>query len=117
MLVLQQGDVILKRVKKMPEGVVPLADGSTVLQRGETTGHAHRFDNPMTVKLFTVPEQGPLAGMRIATHDGVAFVEILETTALRHEEHNPITVEPGVYQVDLVREFCYEDLETRRVVD
>ncbi len=117
MFVLQQGDVILKRVASLPDGVVPLEKGATVLQRGETTGHAHRFESPMTVRLFTVPHEGPLAGMRIATHDGVAFVEVLDTTALKHEEHNPISVGPGVYQVDLVREFDYEEMETRRVVD
>jgi len=114
---LQQGDVMLKRVKKLPDGVVPLSDGATVLQRGETTSHAHRFESGNTVRLFTVPSEGPLAGMRIATHDGVAFVKILETTALRHEEHKPINVEPGVYQIDLLREFDYEDMETKRIVD
>lgn len=114
---LQQGDVILRPVTKFPEGLVSLGEKASVLQRGETTGHAHKFETPMTVRLFTVPDVGPLAGMRIATHDGVAYVEVLETTALRHEEHKPISVGPGLYQVDLVREFDYEDMETRRVVD
>lgn len=65
----------------------------------------------------TAKDGGPLEGMRISTHDGVMYVEILETTLLKHEEHKPISVEPGLYQVDLVREYCYEEHEMRRVID
>jgi hypothetical protein len=113
----QQGDVLLKRIEQLPDGVVPLSDKSRILQRGETTGHKHAFAADAKVQLYTVPASGPLSGLRISTHDGVAFVEILEPTTLRHEEHNPIEVEPGIYEVDLVREFDYESLETRRVAD
>jgi hypothetical protein len=117
MYFVQQGDVILKRVGKLPAGVVALPEGSKVLQRGETTGHAHRFAVNAPVTLYTVPAEGPLAGMRIATHDGVTFIEVMSPVALTHEEHKPVHVDPGVYQVDLVREYDYEQDEARRVVD
>lgn len=113
----QQGDVILKQVQELPAGLELLQKTDKILQRGETTGHKHQFDAGAAVSLYTFPAAGPMAGMRIATHDGVTYIHVEHPAALRHEEHKPITIDPGVYQLDLVREFDYESLETRRVVD
>lgn len=109
----QQGDVLLKRIDKLPTNLVPLE--TKTLQRGETTGHSHRFEGN-TVRLFSTPDK-TLNGMRIHTHDGVCYIEVTQPSALVHEEHKTINVEPGIYEVDLVREYDWESEEMRRVID
>lgn len=110
----QQGDVLIKSVKSIPSGLVPLV--STTLQRGETTGHSHRFAETDQVTLYTTPDR-TLNGMRIHTHDGVAYISVIEPATLYHEEHRPITLPPGYYEIDLVREYDYDTEEMRRVED
>lgn len=45
------------------------------------------------------------------------FLEITEASALVHEEHQEIHLEPGVYEVRRQREYVSADRPTRRVVD
>lgn len=109
----QQGDVILKKIDKLPEGCSPLK--GKVLQLGEVTGHKHQFSETDAVKLFVDPE---FAGQEASiTPDEGKFLVVDNVAYLRHEEHNTITVDPGIYQVDIVREFDYDQMEMTRVVD
>lgn len=109
----QQGDVLLKKVKELPNGCEKL--DTRVLQLGEVTGHKHQFlqDN---VEVYIAPE---FKGQEMTiTPDEGKFIVVLDSpSALTHEEHRPVIVEPGVYQVDIVREFDYDSMEARRVVD
>jgi hypothetical protein len=45
------------------------------------------------------------------------YIVIGDTVLLRHEEHNPVQLPAGIYEIDIVREFDYESHEMRRVVD
>jgi len=118
----QQGDVLLKSISSLPKGAKPLS-GPKVLQEGETTGHMHQFDTGAAVRLYLVPPSteaafaAPAPGLRITEMQGTKYIEVLETSLLRHEEHQPISVPPGLYQMDIVREYDYDKEETRRVVD
>ena len=87
----RQGDVLLVPVATMPEGrpVAP-EDGRLVLARGEATGHHHSV----------AVEDGEL----IDAAEGV-FVRIMMATPLQHQEHDAITLEPGVYRVLRQREY------------
>lgn len=110
---LQQGDVLLKKIRKIPKGCKPLT--GKVLQLGEVTGHKHQFNNDDDVRILVSPE---FAGLdNSITPDEGKFIIVGETAYLRHEEHQPIKVEPGIYQVDIVREFDYEEMEAKRVLD
>ena len=99
----QQGDVLIKPVTDVPSAAVALPD--PVLAEGEATGHRH-----------------------LATGDDVAVLETHNARFLNapngaeitHEEHDPITVPPGKYQIEGVREYDYfaePEQRTRRVTD
>jgi len=114
----QQGDVLLKRVAALPEGLEKF-DGEKALQHGETTGHMHRFDAGAAVDLFVRPE-----AERVFLNNGNTivpgigkFLIVREPSALSHEEHRTLTIAPGIYEMDLVREYDYDSQEVRWVVD
>jgi hypothetical protein len=71
-----------------------------VLAYGETTGHAHRL-SAATVTMYAWKED--------------KLIEVTETSNLTHEEHNPITLIPGIYRVVRQREYTPERI--RRVSD
>ena len=92
MTMYRQGDVLLMSVEEIPEGAKPKGrdGGRVVLAYGEVTGHAHAITEPEALLLDA--ENG-------------LFLQADETVTLRHEEHAPITVPSGSYQVIRQREF------------
>jgi hypothetical protein len=97
----RQGDVLLIPVEALPAGTIEeSADGRVVLAYGEVTGHAHAID----AALAKTYEKG-----------AERYVVVSEGAVLRHEEHSPIKLAPGVYKVQLQRE--YEPEGFRRVTD
>lgn len=88
---IQQGDVILRRVKKIPEDVESIERGKDgfVLAEGEVTGHAHRVRDD--IALFR-------------TKDGTMYLKAEKPFTLLHEEHKAITWTPGIFSVGRVRE-------------
>ena len=98
----RQGDVLLVPVEKLPEGCRKESpDGSrVVLAYGEVTGHAHAID----CALATTYQCGAERYLRVQTG-----------AVLRHEEHEHMALEPGVYKVVQQRE--YEPAGWRNVVD
>lgn len=110
----QQGDVIIRKIKALPKGAEK--SKSKVLQFGEVTGHKHQFEAKAPVTLYLVPTNN-LPGMRITEENGQKFIQVDAPSLLRHEEHNPIEIAPGCYEIDIVREYDYEADEMTRVVD
>lgn len=85
----QQGDVLLKVVKSIPEKVEVVK--SKIVAEGEVTGHMHRIiDNDSTVYV---------------TKEGNIFVDVAKEAIITHDEHNTISLPTGKYQVGIVREF------------
>lgn len=84
--------MIIEHEAGVPAGahVVPRERGAVVLAHGEATGHAHRIVSP---------------GARLYEHASERFLDVLESTALLHEEHDPIPVPPGVYRIVRQREY------------
>ena len=99
----RHGDVLIQEVKALPEDVFqPPQSGEVILAHGEVTGHTHRIENPAVVEHWRVP--GFNAG---------DYIRVLETTRLVHEEHQPITLEPGVYRFWQQREYAPTRERTR----
>jgi hypothetical protein len=115
----QQGDVLLKVVAAMPANVERVLDADLALQHGETTGHMHRFDGNAAVEIWAPPaaERRLLSNGRTIVPGTGKFVVVKEPALLRHEEHKPIEVPPGIYEMDLVREYDYDNELVRRVAD
>jgi hypothetical protein len=102
----RQGDVFVELVEeKIPEvaEVVPREGKRIVLAHGEVTGHAHAITGS-GAKLF---RRGDLRTMlEVSAKGGVT---------IRHEEHGPIALKPGNYEVVRQREWTGED--ERQVAD
>lgn len=82
----RQGDVLVKRVKRVPEGAKK-KEGRVVME-GEMTGHAHR-----------------LTAGELYEKDGQLYFGVPERADLVHEEHGTITFDEGCYQVIRQREY------------
>ena len=96
----RHGDVLLVPVKKIPENA--MRRPSTVLARGEATGHSHRIQDPQSVDLFDA--------------DGIGYLHVrAQSATLIHDEHDPITLPQGFYKFWMQRE--YSPKEIRRIVD
>jgi len=107
--ILRQGDVLLTRVAALPKGAKNVTtEKRIVLAEGEVTGHAHAIYEPRTK---TAP-----SGKVVMWNAGAErFIQVLESTALRHEEHAAIPLEPGIYKIGQQREYHPEEI--RRVAD
>lgn len=96
---IQQGDVLIKRVERIPKGAK--AKKGKTLAEGEHTGHSHVAE--AEVELFE--------------KDGVLYMSAPNGTTVRHEEHKPVNVPAGVYEIGIVQEYDHFKEEARNVAD
>ena len=100
---IRQGDVLLIPVDLgLLEGMPVQARGRVILAHGEATGHAHRIVDP-AVELRATRWTRYL----VVTGD--------RPVTLQHEEHDPLPVPPGAWEVRRQRE--YTPRQIRWVVD
>ena len=98
----RQGDVLFTRVDALPKGKHKKRTNG-VVAFGEATGHSHALaaeDN----EVAEVLEIGKglyvrVSGDGLRIEGGATFV---------HEEHGPVTLPPGDYQVTIQREYTPE---------
>jgi hypothetical protein len=118
----RQGDVVLKRIAKLPDGLVAMKrEGKrVVLAHGEVTGHAHAIGEKH-VRQFRAADGTPtLDGAGVKLRAGGAlpartYIEVTKTCLLQHEEHEAIQIAPGFYEVNRQRE--YVEGQIRNVAD
>ena len=92
----RQGDVLLHAVEAIPAQAVPVpGEGDRVIvAEGELTGHTHAFA-AAEARLFQDEASGRL------------YLAIGQTGAkLRHEEHAPIALPIGHYEVKRQRQYA-----------
>jgi hypothetical protein len=94
----RQGDVLLVPILEshLPEAVAPVARdarGKLVLALGEATGHAHAVSATDAALVADAAELDR------------RFLRIVTDAVLTHEEHGPIPLPPGLYQVVRQREY------------
>jgi hypothetical protein len=125
----QQGDVLLVAVTEPIESDIRSEckietggdkDGKVILALGEATGHHHRFElNKLDpgVMVSTVHERyGGYGGSGYRRGASYYLIERGPAT-LYHEEHNPLTVPPGLYRRTIIREFDHISNSFREVLD
>ena len=96
----RHGDVLIAAAEAIPQRAKQRT--TTVLARGELTGHSHRIEMADTAEVWEC--------------DGVLFVKVVAPTArVVHQEHKPITLPRGIYRVWQQRE--YTPRAIRRVID
>lgn len=64
-----------------------------ILAKGEITGHTHKIEDFVNVRLYQVGD--------------VYYLECLNPVSVVHEEHKPITLEPGIWKVGIQRVYDY----------
>ena len=107
----RQGDVLIvppghPRYRKPKGKLTPKAaeQGQFIIAYGEVTGHTHAV--PARTATLSLDE------------GGVTYLTVEELTEVRHQEHNPLVLEPNAapYQVTIQREWS-DALEPRQVAD
>ena len=91
----RQGDLLFIRQETRPVAALTARQG-TIIVAGEATGHAHRLQ----------------AGTVLETPDGALYLDVTQTTQVVHEEHGPITLDPGLWLVVRQREYSPEAVRT-----
>lgn len=98
----QQGDVIGKKLDSMPSGLQKvIAHAHCVVAHGES-GHSHVVEDD-EAELVQIGER--------------MLLKLEKSATITHEEHGPITLEPGVWEIGRVMEFDYFSQMQRTVVD
>ena len=98
---IQQGDVLIKKVSKLPEGLKKL--NHLTLAEGEVTNHYHRVTEGKA-ELYEA--------------NGVMYLHVdSDTATITHEEHHPAVVEKGDYEIGRVQEYDHFSEEAKAVRD
>ena len=116
--IVRQGDVMLFRVAALPKGAVAIkTNGDVILAHGEVTGHAHRLALPPVVAGVGLGKQlAVVKPVKLWDAGAERFIQVLEKTALTHEEHSPIPLDPGVYRGVRQHEYAPEEARRQRMV-
>ena len=96
---IQQGDVVIAKVDKIKGKKL----NHLTLAKGEKTGHHH-----------TITE----GEAELYEENGTLYLRInSENATLTHQEHKPIVIEKGDYEIGIVQEYDHFAEEARRVAD
>lgn len=96
---------MLTKIETAPKGGTPIKprNGRLVLADGEATGHAHTIDATEDAELIALGEK--------------MLLKLGSQATLTHQEHKPIVLEPGLYEIGRVQEYDYLKQMARPVVD
>lgn len=93
----RQGDVLFKTVKQIPEGGKIRKSGHIL--EGEATGHIHRV------------AETQLAEAEVLDCGAGLFMRVIgDSVSIVHEEHNPIVLPAGNYEIVRQREYSPEEI-------
>ena len=95
----RQGDMLLTAIDHLPEELTIRPDNVIVM--GEATGHAHRLQE----------------GHVWEDAQGNLFLEAPVPTQVVHQEHHPIALDAGCYQVTRQREYVPRTLDPARSLE
>ena|SRR3990167_1191462 len=95
----RHGDVLIKKVESIQGKKLE----HLTLAEGEATGHKHQITEG-EAKLYE--------------HEGTLFLRVIsEEAVLTHEEHKPLTLPQGDYEITIQREYVLGDEKYRKVSD
>ena len=97
---IQQGDVLI--VSAAIPKAAKRKDGRAIVAYGEVTGHCHEVIGD---------------GVEVYEEHGTLYVSAPKGGTIQHEEHKPIALLPGDYQIGIVKEYDHFAEEARSVRD
>jgi hypothetical protein len=99
---IQQGDVLCRKLAKMPKGKKEvIATNRLVVAHGES-GHSHVIEDD-EAELIRIGER--------------IILNLTKPATLKHEEHKAIHLNAGIWEVGRVREYDYFQHMARPVMD
>lgn len=105
---IQQGDILLCPISKIPTGCKAIKDKrGVVLAEGEISGHYHAIEKTNGVQLMEAPDR-----IRYLVVGGAR-----KSASLTHQEHKPVSIPPGTYRLGIVREKDWFSEMVRPVID
>lgn len=99
----QQGDITLTRLDTLPEGELKIvSENYLILAQGSSNGNTHSItqEKSMLIKI-----------------ENRTFAVLPEDGVLEHQEHKPIKLSAGNWEVEPVNEFDYFAQMARKVID
>lgn len=106
----RHGEIILKKVNKLPKNAKLKEKGNNLVIGHSETGHHHVMTLPKNneVKIYELP-------------NGEAYVQLPVNGTLKHEKtreaHAPQVFEKGTYIRIIRKSYSYADRAMRRVID
>jgi len=98
----QQGDVILRKIDSLPSlDGAKVTHKRLVLAHGES-GHSHVIEDD-EAELIEIGER--------------MLLKLAKPATIKHEEHGPVRLSPGIWEVGRVKEFDYFQQMARQVMD
>lgn len=99
----RQGDVMIRQIKQLPPDAKDTTpDDRIVLAYGEVTGHAHAI----------APGQAREFSLADAAGAVRRFLSVVSEATVRHEEHAPIPLGPGFFEIIQQREYTPEEIRS-----
>ena len=98
-MLIQQGDVLIKKIDNIKGKKL----NHLTLAQGESTGHHHTITEG-EAELY---EDNSILYLRVNSEEAI----------LTHQEHNPVVIEKGDYEIGIVREYDHFAEESRRIAD
>lgn len=98
----RQGDVLFRKIAEFPRSRRTRRASGHILE-GEATGHIHRLEDLAAAEVLEI---GDGLFVNVSAEGGVSIV---------HEEHKPIVLPAGRYEVVRQREYSPEAI--RNVID
>ena len=106
----RQGDLLFRRLKRKPWDAGKLKKGKIILE-GEATGHAHKLDDDSDAELYDwleVRSFSDIGPRRIKSNR--CHLRIVSRSKIVHDEHAPVELDPGWYEIVRQREFDGKDI-------
>lgn len=104
----RQGDLLIRKINNIEDKEIQKTQ-DTILAYGEVTGHKHQLVKESEKTKIEVYEKVKDIPLYFKIRDGKA--------ALKHEEHNTIIFDEGIYSITHEREFDPFREEIRQVMD
>lgn len=99
----RQGDVMIRAIAEVPAAAKDVTPKDRiVLAYGEVTGHAHAI----------APSEAREFSMADAAGAVRRFLSVVKEAVVRHEEHAPIPLPPGAYEIVIQREYSPSEIRT-----
>lgn len=101
------GDVTIFRIEELPaEFSKAELEPMSALAYGESAQHLHQLQGQPGIDFEAK-----------ILPTGERLLRIVNPTALKHQEHSPIVLPPGLYRTGIQREYSPFDKRVRQVID